>query len=500
MAIHREPNENERRIICEQHTREGKIRCFVNNHPIDNESEIDYHHIKPFSQEGPTEVSNLAPVCREHHKRIGTLSIEEFRARLEMEDFFNNPQPRRLDDVLEKRTDKYAKSIKTEISNIGEQIKLFFENRIEPLMLPLFKCPSTGYKYFYIILPIQYIKNDYNPGGGRDQIQPRPLEMKRLWKLYRHLLTHTQLSPAICRLVNDKILLFDGQHKSAAQIWAGRKEIECKVYINPDVKVLKETNLTAHDDLRQMPFFTSVLINKWADLFKEEWEEYVQIKGKKSESGFVTFLVEKGKSKAEALNMLRSNIYDSILEDKDSLISEYIAERNRTRKNPLSIHALKQTIFKHFITSPPLDIDIEDSDELREFERTNVLNLMNILTQESLSGKWNPTTNDTTHRVAERIYAAGSLKAWSGMLRDVVAQVLGLYDERERNKILLREVHEDKWDVVKGRINRLFAHKVWKDPSQEVDNNLRVNNETHVRDYLKKQGLTVIWILGGSGE
>ncbi|GFP33314.1 hypothetical protein HKBW3S42_01648, partial [Candidatus Hakubella thermalkaliphila] len=86
--------------------------------------------------------------------------------------------------------------------------------------------------------------------------------MKRLWELYRHLIVHTQLSPAICRLVNDRILLFDGQHKSAAQIWAGRKEIECKVYINPDVRVLKETNLTAHDKLRQMPFFTSVLINK----------------------------------------------------------------------------------------------------------------------------------------------------------------------------------------------------------------------------------------------
>ena len=500
MATHREPTESEKKIINEQHIHDGKVRCFVNDHPIDNEVEIDYHHIKPFSQGGPTEVSNLAPVCHEHHKRIGALSIEEFRAKLGMEEFFNNPQPRRLDDVIEKRSDKYAKAIKTEISNAGEQINLFLENRIEPLVLPLFKCPSTDYKYFYITLPIQYIKNDYNPEGGRDQIQPRPLEMKRLWKLYRHLLTHTQLSPAICRLVNDKILLFDGQHKSAAQIWAGRKEIECKVYIDPDVKVLKETNLTAHDDLRQMPFFTSVLINKWADLFREEWEEYVQIKGKKSETGFIAFLVEKGKHKAEALNMIRSNIYDSILEDKDSLISEYIAERNRTRKNPLSIHALKQTIFKHFITSPPLDIDFEDSDELREFERKNVVRLMNILAQETLKNKWNPDTNDDWHRVAERIYVAGSLKAWTGMLRDVVAQILGLYDERERSTILLREIHEDKWGIVQGRIIRLFDHKVWVDTSQEVDNNLRINNETHVREFFQQRGLTVNWILGGSGE
>lgn len=494
MAIHREPNESEKRIINKQHTREGKVRCFVNDHPIENGSEIDYHHIKPFSQRGPTEISNLAPICREHHKRIGTLSILEFRARLELEGFFKNPEPRRLDDILETKLgyDKYGKALKTEILRAGDKIKIFFDERVDSLELPLSICPSTGYRYFYVILPIKYVKNDFD-------LQPRPLEMKRLWELYRHLIVHTQLSPSICRLVNDSILLFDGQHKSAAQIWAGREEIECKVYINPDVKVLKETNLTAHDKLRQMPFFTSVLINKWADLFKEEWQEYIETTGEKSEASFVTFLVEKGKSRAEALNMIRSNIYDSILDDKESLISDYIAERNRTRKNPLTVNSLKQTIFKHFITSPPLNINIEKLDELREFERKNVVSLMNILTQKSLENKWNPNANDNWHHLAERIYAVGSLKAWTGMLRDVIAQILGLYDEQERKKIMLREIHEDKWNIVKGRIKRLFEHKIWTDPSPEIDNNLRVNNETHVREFFKQKELTVNWILGGSG-
>jgi len=265
MAIHRDPTESEKTIIKQQHTRNGNVRCFINEHPIENESDIDYHHIKPFSQQGPTEITNLAPICREHHKRIGTLSILEFRARLDLEEFFNNPEARRLDDLHKVKvgSDQYGLKIKAEILDSENKIKIFFDNRTTPLELPLYECPSTGYKYFYAIIPIQNIKNDL-------ELQPRPLEMKRLWELYRHLMIHTQLSPAICRLVDNKILLFDGQHKSAAQIWAGRKEIECKIYLDPDVKILKETNLTAHDKLRQMPFFTSVLINKWADLFKEE--------------------------------------------------------------------------------------------------------------------------------------------------------------------------------------------------------------------------------------
>ncbi len=495
MAIHREPNETEKKTINEQHTKDGKVRCFVNDHPIENEADIDYHHIRPFSLGGPTEEANLAPVCSDHHKRIGTLSILEFRARLEIEEFFNNPDPRRLDDILEVRQGRrgYGKSLKTEILSHEDQIKIFFDEKVEPIILPLSTCQATSHKYFYIVLPIQYIKNDYD-------VQPRPLEIKRLWELYRHLLTHTQLSPAICRLINGEILLFDGQHKSAAQIWAGKKEIECKVYIDPDVKRIKDTNLTAHDKLRQMPFFTSVLINKWADLFKEEWQEYIEIKGSKSEDGFVTFLVEKGKSRAEALNMIRSNIYDSILEDSGNLMSDYVAERNRTRKNPLTVYGLTVTIFKNFITPPPLDMDIELLDELRELERRNVIRLMNILAEETLEGRWNPTTRDDWHRWAERIYAAGSLKAWTRMLRDVVAQVLGLFDSEERREALLREIQEDKWQVIRDRVKRLFReHKIWTDPSPDVDNNLRVNNETHVRQFFLDRGLTVNWILGGSG-
>jgi len=198
--------------------------------------------------------------------------------------------------------------------------------------------------------------------------------------------------------------------------------------------------------------------------------------------------------------MIRSNIYDSILDDKENLINDFIAERNRTRKNPLTIYAMKQTFFKHFITSPPLDINIEELDELREFERKNLINLLNILTQETLENKWNPDSNDNWHRTAERIYSAGSLKAWTGMLRDVIAQVLDLYDEQERKKILLREVSSDKWDIIRGRIRRLFSeHKLWTNSSPEIDSNLRVNNETHVREFFKQNELTVNWILGGKG-
>src|SRR5206468_1342748 len=152
----------------------------------------------------------------------------------------------------------FGQKVRYEIAEEGAQISLFFVDGV-PRVFPLQSCPATGLRYFYAVLPTTCISNDKD-------LQPRPLETVRLWELYRHLLLNTQLAPAVCRLAGSQIMLFDGQHKSAAQIWAGRTQVDCKVYLEPDVRRLKETNLVAHDKLRQMPFYSSTLIAKYSDL------------------------------------------------------------------------------------------------------------------------------------------------------------------------------------------------------------------------------------------
>jgi hypothetical protein len=47
-------------------------------------------------------------------------------------------------------------------------------------------------------------------------------------------------------------------------------------------RLLKDTNLIAHDKLRQTPFFTGTLIVKYSDIFKQEWEDYLERPGSKN--------------------------------------------------------------------------------------------------------------------------------------------------------------------------------------------------------------------------
>jgi HNH endonuclease len=251
-SLKRQITEPEKQAVLAQQRRNGLLYCFVDDHHLEDKDEVEFHHIKPFSEDGPTEVENIGAVCKDHHRRIRTLSLSEFRDQLLMSRFFDHQDPRRLDDLL---------ALKLSMNGFGHQVKVerndpgslltprFTDPQRPPQKCPVFSCPATGMRYFYSVLPIEYIKND-------NELQPRPLEQKRVWELYRHLTAHTQLAPAVCRLAENTILLFDGQHKSAAQIWAGRNSLDCKVYIEPDVRLLKDTNLIAHDKLRQMPFFT----------------------------------------------------------------------------------------------------------------------------------------------------------------------------------------------------------------------------------------------------
>jgi hypothetical protein len=494
MSAHPEPSPKDKKVIISNNTIGNKLICAADNKPINKKSEIEFHHIRPLAFNDKFNASDFITVCRKHHKEMGELSFSEYCSIKEMEKFFNSEGLKKLNDVLKLKVKENnpSRQLKAEIRNQDKKINIFLENTEDAETFPVSSCPSTGFNYFYMVVPVEYIHND-------EELQPRPLEMNRLWDLYRHLLVNSQLTPSICRLTENKILLFDGQHKAAAQIWAGRKEIECKIYIEPNIKLLKETNLVAHDKLRQMPFFTSVLINKWASIFAEEWKEYLSRKGSKSESGFVAFLISRGKKRLSAINMIESNIYDSIIEDKKNSIIKYVEEFSSTNKKPLTTNRLKQTIFKKFIASPPLDIDIEESDKKREFERKNIIRLLNLITDYTLKNKWNPDKNDENHKMSERIFLSGSFKAWAGILKDSIAALLELYDENDRKEIFLREINESKWKSIEDCIESMFERRIWQDDSEENYNMLRLSNDNQVRKYLSRRGISVNEILNRQG-
>jgi hypothetical protein len=261
-------------------TRFGMV-CFITGHPIDPD-ELEFDHIEPKSKGGPSDRDNIAPVCRKHNNAKRAMSLLEYRDKLEMDKFFDNPKPRYLNDVLALRIGEFGEKVHLQTSS--DQVTLKWNNG-KTKIYPILKDDVKGYQYFYAKLPAAGIQNDAD-------LQPRPLELKRLWQLYLHLGKHTQLSPSIGRYKDNYIRIFDGQHKAAAQVWNGRKELDCKIYLDPDEYDIMQTNLDAHYSLKQMAFFSSIMIDKLAQLYELEWRTFMAQPGTKSEATFVSFLTE----------------------------------------------------------------------------------------------------------------------------------------------------------------------------------------------------------------
>ena len=81
-------------------------------------------------------------------------------------------------------------------------------------------------------------------------------------------------------------------------------------------------------------------------------------------------------------------------------------------------------------------------------------------------------------------------------LRDAIAAGLQLFDQEERSRILYRDLSDEDFSVIRRLTTRLLSHKVWDDPSPEL-NDLRYDNAERAKEMLKRFGLTTNWILGG---
>ena len=485
MSLKRQLSDNEKQKVLDHHGR----RCFIDGEPITEEEPIEFHHIIPFSEDGPTNLDNIAPVCKRHHLTIGTMSLQEYRDKLELDKFFEGGEPKYLGDLIIHKKGRCGDKFKFESGRTD--ITIFFKDWQKTY--PLFICPTTGWRYFYGIIPPENIENDKD-------LQPRALRGSSIWALYRHFKTNTQISPSICRIDDGgSFLLFDGQHKAAAQIWAGRPSVECKVYLHPDPRLLNETNLAAHGPLRQMSFYSHELGIKFAEIFGRDWTEYMDTEGKKSEIGFFNFLVRiRNRSKAQAKNEFCLAMYNEIINDPVNKLSSYLSEKQRGRKQPLTHARLVKAFFQNMLFPPPINEEFETDTDFRKDEKNNIINLMNIIVEEGLEGKWDPERNDSDHKRSERIFSAGAVRAWVILLKDTINTHLKHYSDEDRQRFIYCRIHNNEFMYFRQFVKKIFSHKIWDDPdpSGEITARLAKDDASTAKALFDENGLTVQWILG----
>jgi len=497
IIMKRQLTNDEKDIILKRH---GHI-CFADGHKIPDGEKINFDHIQAFTLDGQSELDNIAPMCEHHNKAKGMLPLFDYRIKLRLEMFFSEGNRLTLRDLL-----NYLQKNK-DIDSFGEPVAIDIHDGIIKLenhgfsaKFQLQTCPRTGWKYFHGNLPISILNSDDDV--EHMGLQPRYLIFNKVFEMFRHFQHYPVLQPSIGRVFKSNILLFDGQHKAAALLWSGRRTFECKIYLNPDLRILNQANISAHDKFAQTRFFSSILILKLGSQFGNDFDEYRNRDDieKKTENGFLQFLEQKDTSltRPERNKRFRSYLYKSILEDDTNKLKQYISTSNRSsNEQPLTVDMLSKSILSCFLYTEPLDDDMLSDRYKRESEFKNVITLMNIIYDLALSS-WNPSASvsDQNQIRLNRIFSSKSIMAWSELFRDAVCAKLEIHDSDEKEKPFYRDLTDDQFQRIKECLSRLLNCQIWNAPKgSEIDTAL-AGNKSHLKEWFKDKGLTTGFIMG----
>ena len=156
-----------------------------------------------------------------------------------------------------KRVDNY---IKYSFSEIGDN------NIYES---PVFVDSLSTEEYTFVEVPLEYIYHD-------DLINPRGIN-SNITKLVKEFYkTNPQLHLSLARYDKEKIKIFDGQHKAVAQLLLGTKRLVIRLFLNPNVERLIETNTNAGSTLKQVAFDKAIMQQLNDVLYKETIEQFIR--------------------------------------------------------------------------------------------------------------------------------------------------------------------------------------------------------------------------------
>ncbi|MGQ9455566.1 MAG: hypothetical protein ACUVRI_11645 [Armatimonadota bacterium] len=250
--------------------------------------------------------------------------------------------------------------------------------------------------YFFAKLPIECLHHE-------DRINPRAIgsRISNLIEEFFKKRPQLHISPAWIELngFNNRtyVKIFDGQHKAAAQVLLGVRELPVRIFVNSVLDLLLTTNTNAGTTLRQVAFDKSVQRHLGRALYIDRVERYQKEHNLESdnftfsERDLVTHF--KGESR-EMKRYILDAVRDSITHHPDNRLKDFIDFGGRAKEKPLSYSTVEKTFYSFFIfqgfLGTQLDYGLEEGKNPRELEKKQILELMNIIADEIYVGKFDP--------------------------------------------------------------------------------------------------------------
>ncbi len=477
--------ELERRLLDRQST-----RCFICDKPIDltlQKGSLDIDHIDPLVKNGLDAENNFALTHARCNRSKGASNLQVARRiaefeRLEEEARQAGKRGANLGDVLQRHGGAEAQLlIRCQDGHAEFSLSEAGENQVR--RVPLLRDKLSGMQSFFAPFPLKYLHHD-------DLINPRSIGSNIRGLIEEFLGKRPQLHVALAWWApaedgTGTLKVFDGQHKAAAQILLGVRELPMRVFVEPDTKVLLQANTNAGGRLRQVAFDAAVMRHLGSTLYVERVKQYRSLRGLEdsdysfSEQDLVRFF--RGESREMERYIIDAQ-RAAATHDRTNSLLEFVEWAGKGADRPLSYAAIEGSFFKEFLHKRALDsridLDLEQGNNPRRLELDQLVRIMSLFAAIFFIGKWDPDIGG--RRLESRVAKGESipeehLRAWRVAREEVLANVLcwlrlviehyfayagEMYD---REKLLHRPLPEPLWDCMKNFLENLATLPCWFD-------------------------------------
>ncbi len=462
-------------------------KCYICNEDIDLDlHQVNIDHIRPLANNGKDDESNFALTHDSCNKSKQDADLEVARTLSDLSKIIKsaeakNETPSLKHVLLAFGGSKYNFTHKVEGGNI-----LYSFNEIADVSIKkteIFTDKLSGEKSAFIKVPIEYLYHDeiINPRGLNSSIS---LLIKEFHK------GNPQLHISLARLNDEKIQIFDGQHKAVAQIMLGVRELIIRLFVDTDVDRMTETNMNAGSKLKQIAFDKSIVRQLHDTLYAERIKKYQEDHGFSedridfSEANLVDYFKgERGNIKTYIINSQKN----TITRNSSNKLQSYINFEGRGTELPLSYSTFEKTMLSAFINTKTilntnLDYKIDEGLNPRILEKDQMIQLCNIIAEELLIGKYdteigtyrleNKITEGKgnsipdSHLIACRMFREEVMYNWVQYLKLLINNYFAttgmMYDS---DNLFQQPIPDMLWINIRNFIHNLSELPVWRDRS-----------------------------------
>ena len=276
-------DEKQQELKHRLHDRQSKC-CFICDKKIDlvlQQDQLEVDHIDPLAEAGLDAENNFALTHASCNRSKGASNLMVARRiaefdRLQEEARQAGKRGANLGDVLRRHGGAKAR-LRLRCQNGHAEFSLADAGQQELCRVPLLRDKLSGMLSFFAAFPVEYLHHD-------DRINPRSIGSSIRGLIEEFLKKRPQLHVGLAWWETTEdgvgtIKVFDGQHKAAAQILLGVRELPMRVFVEPDTNVLLQANTNAGGKLRQVAFDAAVMRHLGSTLYVERVNRYRLLRG-----------------------------------------------------------------------------------------------------------------------------------------------------------------------------------------------------------------------------